>query len=383
MSPHPPSDPTIQAISRWWQAFSEQADTIDAFFRQQEQFDLAGWMQQHLKRVHPDLMWEFGPAVNGPGHRLVITPESRRELRPLVRELLRQAPPLPGWEFYEYRLPDPPELLRDVIAARTGEPCCDLVFRAEVGPFRRIDLKFASNLPVEQGDLTLEQAFVALESTLGEEILDRWIGLIELAEEQDPSTAPQRPLSQLKAVLDEEIAKLEELLPESPLAEIVSDEGWTVLELEPEPADEYPGQEDLLVGVTCMPEVWGNALSRVPFDSTRYSRCGERFCYLKLDGSEGLEGSQFADRGEVEEALNAALQPAGFGCVIGGGTGLKYSYIELALSDVRRAWNTIQSIGLVGQLPVRTWLLFHDSDLATQWYGLYDETPPPPLPVSE
>lgn len=32
-----------------------------------------------------------------------------------------------------------------------------------------------------------------------------------------------------------------------------------------------------------------------------------------------------------------------------------------------------------GHLPKRTWLLFHDVDLAAQWYGLYDDTPDPPL----
>jgi len=32
-------------------------------------------------------MWEFGPAVNKEGHRLVITPESAHHLRPLVNRI--------------------------------------------------------------------------------------------------------------------------------------------------------------------------------------------------------------------------------------------------------------------------------------------------------
>jgi Ca2+:H+ antiporter len=43
-------------------------------------------------------MWEFGRAIATDGHRLVITPETVKELRPLVDELLARAPAIPGWE---------------------------------------------------------------------------------------------------------------------------------------------------------------------------------------------------------------------------------------------------------------------------------------------
>ena len=92
-------------IDAWWAAFQAKAADLDALFSRQAEWDLPGWMQENLQPIHPHLMWEFGPAVEGPGHRLVITPESRRHLRPLVAEMLRRAPPLDGWEFYAYRLP--------------------------------------------------------------------------------------------------------------------------------------------------------------------------------------------------------------------------------------------------------------------------------------
>ena len=63
-------------------------------------------MRKHLQAINEHLMWEFGPAVQGKGHRLVVTPESRRYLRPLVRQVLERTPKLGGWDFYLYRLPE-------------------------------------------------------------------------------------------------------------------------------------------------------------------------------------------------------------------------------------------------------------------------------------
>src|SRR5215471_16617810 len=108
------------AIARWWDAFREQAPRIDACFRNGDEFNIPEWMDEHLGGIHPDLMGEFGPALKTAGHRLVITPENRRELRPLVREILSSAPSLAGWEFYEYRLPEEFERAAATVEGRTG-----------------------------------------------------------------------------------------------------------------------------------------------------------------------------------------------------------------------------------------------------------------------
>jgi hypothetical protein len=68
------------------------------------------------------------------------------------------------------------------------------------------------------------------------------------------------------------------------------------------------------------------------------------------------------------------------GSVVGGGTGRRYSYIELALTDVEQAWQQMGVLLSNARLPKRTWLLFHDTDLSAQWHGLYDDTPNPPMP---
>ncbi|HET6883237.1 MAG TPA: hypothetical protein VFI31_23910 [Pirellulales bacterium] len=364
-------------IANWWKAFESAAPRIVAHFRQQD-WDLPTWMQEHLGAVHPELMWEFGPAVRGQGHRLVITPETRRDLRPLVREMLRRAPAITGWEFYEYRLPEELSEASQSVQGRTSGNLNGVQVVASLGHFNLVDLKY--NFPPDSFD---EQeaagiAFVATESLLGEEVLDRWIGAIEV--EQGMAAERLIPLERLSEAVRSLIGEVCAALPDRPWHEADLDDAlWSALECEREAADDYVGQEDLIAAITVMPLMLQNALSNFLFDSQRYSRFGERFCYLKIDGSSGLEHSDFADRSEIEEAINAALRPTGLGSVVGGGTGLRYSYIELALTDIEAAWHSMSVVLSNGRLPKRTWLLFHDADLAAQWYGLYDDTPEPPM----
>ena len=126
-----------------------------------------------------------------------------------------------------------------------------------------------------------------------------------------------------------------------------------------------------------------NVNSSFAFDSVRFSRCGERFCYLKIDGTDGLEGSLFPDRAEIEDAINAVLRPAKLGTTIGGGSGHRYSYVELALTDVDGAWREMRLVLQEGHLPTRTWLLFHDDESSLEWRGLYDDSPAPLMPETE
>ena len=112
------------------------------------------------------------------------------------------------------------------------------------------------------------------------------------------------------------------------------------------------------------------------FYSERFSRHGESFCYLKIDGSEGLDqDGGFSDRGSIEEAIDEVLIPARAGCVIGGGTGLRYSYIDVALSDAAAAIPLIRRRLRAGKIPWRTWLVFFDAPLAHEWVGIYGGTP--------
>lgn len=379
-------EPTVDdPIANWWTEFRKQAPHLDRLFQGKEEWDLPEWMGRYLSAIHPHLMWEFGPARRGPGHRLVITPEARRELRPLVREILRRAPPIEGWEFYEYRLAE--NNFADAAATvegRVGGEIGPLQVLVKPGEFNCVDLRFLGFPPESDPQHNNSVAFVASETLLGEEVLDRWIGVIDV----DPQpVGDERPfaIADLQAKVTQLIEQIQDTLPERPWHEIdiENDVPWNTLEVDAEDCDDCIRQEDLLVAISPLPGLVQNALSGATFDSTRFSRCGEKFCYLKIDGSEGLDGSVFSDRGDIEDAINAVLRPAKLGSSIGGGTGRRYSYVELALVDIDRAWQEMRLVLQEGHLTPRTWLLFHDDERRFDWQGLYDDSPAPPMPEPE
>ncbi len=169
-------------ITEWWKAFEGQTEQLQALFSREAQWDLPEWMAKHLGAIHPRLMWEFGPAVRGDGHRLVITPEAAHHLRPLTEAILERAPSIPDCEFYAYRLPEDLALTKATVEGRTG---CDIRdFQVRVGRevHQRIDVSYFSPTAAAKDDpQALQAAFVATETLLGECCLDHWVGAIEIS----------------------------------------------------------------------------------------------------------------------------------------------------------------------------------------------------------
>ncbi|MEZ6122810.1 MAG: hypothetical protein R3C49_06495 [Planctomycetaceae bacterium] len=372
-------DQVLRRIDLWWQEFARSTDRLDALFRQTQQWDLADWMQRHLQAIHPDLMWEFGPAVNGRGHRLVITPETHSELRPLAAEVVARAPRMAGWEFYNYRLAETAQNTLPMVQARTGVDISNVTAAVSAGEHHRIDLVFRwDRLPTSEDD-AFDAAFVTTESVLGELAMDRWVGVIRVVDSSTEVEHGQRFLSldRLKPTFDAVQESLISQLPSEPYAALVEDGQWAVLKLQPTDAADYPERYDLLTCVTCNSDLVAATFSEAPFFSERYSRCGETFCYLKIDGSD-LSGMDYQDREDMEEAIRNAVEGQELGCLIGSGTGLRYTYAELALTDVDRAITAIRQVLREGNVPRRSWLLFHDADLSAEWIGMHEDTPPPP-----
>lgn len=389
LNPRSPADAEFRRqmlarIDAWWSEFAANSDRLARLFSREEQWDLPAWMQEHLGDVDGRLCWEYGPAVRGEGHRLVITPESHRELRPLTATIVERAPRLPGWEFYSYRLPESAESAQMMVDARTGGDLTGVEVQAALGEHRLVDLKFLS--PGASGpddEQALNNALVATETLLGEENLDHHVGVIAVDRlksgffRKKPSTIP---LDRLYDTVRSLISASRDQLPDRPhyawaTAEEIS---WYAVQMQPQEADDYPRFEDQFTAITPVQELWVATRCGRPFCSERFSRCGELFCCLKLDGAEGLEGSEFDDREAIENAINAALIPRKLGCTIGGGTGMRYSYIELALAQPDQALAALRERLQAGRLPQRSWVLFHDADLCGEWVGVYDETPAPP-----
>ncbi|MDZ4778786.1 MAG: hypothetical protein SGJ19_00870 [Planctomycetia bacterium] len=313
----------------------------------------------------------------------------------MVRTILERAPVIDGWEFYEHRLPEAVASAISTVRARTQRDVGDFKVRVTRGDDHLIDLTYTAPSIVDADARSASSAaFVATETLLGEACLDNWTGLVEAT-----PTPPTRgfgrffvrtankqrhfvELGRLRETVHALIGSIRDQLPRKPLYESIEGAKGTVWKLTPNEADDYAEQQDMFVGRSVSPAMWMAARSSRTFCSERFSRCDETFCYVKLDGSEGLDEDHFADKSEIEDALDEVLRPAVLGCTIGGGTGRRYSYIDLALTDVDKGIAAIKRRLQAGNVPKRSWIQFFDSDLAAEWVGIYDDTPQPPLAVS-
>jgi hypothetical protein len=156
-----------------------------------------------------------------------------------------------------------------------------------------------------------------------------------------------------------------------------------MFQMQPVEQADYPDRSDLFVGYTTLPDLWERFHAAEMVNSSDFSACGETFCYLKIDGIRGLEGSVFEDKSQIEDALDEALRHFKVGCVIGSGTGLRYSYVDFAVTDFPMASGIIRMVLCAGKIPKRSWMLFFDSDKAEQWIGVWEDSPAPPLRLSK
>jgi hypothetical protein len=368
---------TIATIDEWWRSFRAAIPRLNELFsprNAQNGMDLPHWMAQHLGAIDDRLMWEFGPALKEGRHRLVITPESARHLRPLCDEILRRAPAC-EFEFYGER---PPESIAEGLSmARSRNECEILVTGIECRPGKgnRVDLNVTANASASSHDLdrAWSQAIIICSTWLGEAVTDRWLGYIDVSASSTCGPA----LETLHAQFESAVNQCLRARHPRPYLEVAASSQWSIVELKPNPGQEITRRSDLFVYRTMDLGVADTLFRRLPFYSDRFSSHGERFCYLMLDGK-GASMEGFEDKSQIEDALDAALTQQGLGAVMGSGTGLRYSYIDLALSNLDNASDTIIQVLRQGGIVTNAWLLFHDDEWHDEWIGIHDDTPAPP-----
>jgi hypothetical protein len=366
----------IRRIDAWWDAFRTTGQTIDEFFsirNAHPDFDLPEWMRDHLGSVDERLMWEYGAAVGGKRHRLVITPEGARHLRPLADELLKRAPDC-NFEFYGARLAETLEEAIELARSRTGTEILVTGIDCRRGIGNRVDVNVTAGPKATDRELDVawSQARILCNTWIGEELADRWLGYIDVA----ASKAPGPPLESLKANFESVVSECKQARQPRRYHEAAEKAEWSLLKMEPDPDREITRRSDLFVYRTMDLEFFRTVRRGIPFYSERFSSHGERFCYVMLDGRDAeMEG--FKDKSEIEDALDAALAPQQLGAMIGSGTGTRYSYIDLAVTDVGRACSTMVEVLRKGRIVKNAWILFHDDEWHDEWIGIYGDTPPP------
>ena len=346
---------------------------------------LSKWFDQQVRQIDPRLHWEVGQW--GGGFYIAITAGMVLPLRPMQQEIVAAAPQIAGWNAIAYRPPIQAHWAIETVRLRSGLSASAPLVMARLGKFNRIDLTFKM-VQARSDEVGARQVAAALaEAVLGEEAFLRWVGEID-AEPLDrgPANNAYLGLAQLRSTVIGLVQTINRSLPQQAIFARPAPAKWPTFKLEPTPAADFPGQEDVTVGRSIVPAIRSAAMgegakpARFPFYSASFSRAGEQFCYLKLD----VPGVEFSQRRRqkyaVEDLIDPMLRRCGTGCVVGSSTGLRYIYIDLAVVDLAKAVGLMRpALGSLGIAP-RSWLLFCDSELAEEYIGLLPDSPPPPQP---
>jgi hypothetical protein len=287
--------------------------------------------------------------------------------------------------------PEPLERSVARVLEESGIDFSDARIRAGFGRGHLMDIVVYTRAVALADAASVRQAAAQLvERLLGQRTFEHWVDSVDVALLSRVSSLPvlntpqnrfpSHPLNELLATVNAAIQGVLEGLPERPCFEQLEQASWTMFELEPEAASDYAAQDDLLLATTSLPEMLKSYLRGAPFHSGRFSRRGEVFCFLKYeDDADDTAERRLEQRRGLEDALNGELVPAALGCVIGNGLGVRYSYVDFALTDVARAIDAIRRVAATASVGERAWVLFCDSTWSREWIGIHDDRAPPPF----
>jgi hypothetical protein len=344
-------------INSWWAHFQNKRKAIESFLDGRAQLDIEDFMTDYLQSIDENFMWEYGTEPDG-RYQLVITPETERHLRPLVETIIESAPKLSNWSFYAYRQPhglvDTAELVKD----HTGVLLDAIKFAADADEDNLINIIYKYE-GAKGAEALGDAVFMATEYLLGEEILDRWVGDMDFSDEATKG-ASLKPISELPNTIASLIEKIKKSMPDKPLATMRGSLKPQEITVEPEDELDETERFDMVAASTLVPKVWQAAHSGSAFDSCRFSKHNEKFCYLKLEGI-----TTAAKLTELEGKINEVLAKESLGCTIGSARGQRNGYIDLCLTDPAKAIAALKS---VPQTECR--LKFFDADWANESISL-------------
>ncbi len=190
----PGADP-VEGFWAWWRASgaSTLAEAFDTG-RVEGVVDLVG---PRVHAIHPGLAWEFAPGAVS-RHSLTVSAEGDPALRRIARRWLEAAPEADEvWSYHDLRRPGAVDGTLDVDGVHV-----DLGEVVVVAERHGTTLDVVLHHPLFPGleeETRLRVTFLALDTALGEELVELWLGTVATSDERPPDGVPLAELPRLLA----------------------------------------------------------------------------------------------------------------------------------------------------------------------------------------
>lgn len=347
---------------------------------------------REIASVHPGLVVEVHSRPSG--LNVVVSPAEDDGLSVLCEEVIAGSKMISGVSFCRHE----PELsVQEATTDVVGRTTLDLsAARARIGFSRGHLLEAVVCCPSYSSatdERVLSAADLLVRRLVGDALFDEWFGAVDIAplprggplrvlEDRTSATEDALPLDQVLPAARAAVSAVKDGLSAEPYHLFCERAEWTLFEMDPPRQEEYARLDDLALFSTMLPEAMKSHLEGTRFASSRFSKHGERFVYLKTDTLHASPRERLELRADLEDALSYALVPGRIGAVVGVGVGVRYVYVVLALEALDRGLAVARKKLAALGVDRRSWLLFCDAEWAHEWVEIRDDAPPPPLHVN-
>ncbi len=340
----PPGPPTFnERVASFWSWFQDVAPRFYATIEASRCGDLSDETSAKVDEYLPSFNWVYGPGAGGVGHSFTLTGEGVVHRQLLALQWLARAPKISGWTFYAARQPQPIKGCAIVVGGVRFETkeiwvtpnldveakCVDLTVWHPL--WERIDEK-------QRGMVT----FLFLDGALGEYGTNWWMGDVTYGKDRLADSFP-----------------LEELADH--VARVVAERGWkkyppgesqTLFRLR-ERSGAFP-RGDTISQSSAVPRLFRDFIQADGDLADPLAGSGADYVYISIETGFFPAGGQVAKRGEIEDALDAALGKISAGRSIGGAMGTERCYVDLLLFDGPRSLDVVCEILRAQQVPAGT-----------------------------
>jgi hypothetical protein len=327
--------PFRERVARFARALDEAGPAIQSAFERGEAELVAPRIQAIVDELIPGLAWTLCPGRDEQGLGLALSPEGDRHRRLLTGWVAERHPELGGLDLFPAKPANPSAdswiLGLDDHELRAEQFRVDAQIDAAHGA---VDVRLHHPVFADCDERTRAwAAFLWLDEALGEDLVMRGVGTIETTDEAaGPDAVDGRQLRARVRALVQEAGGDPDLPPAGSFSMVRIPEGT---------ARDGAFRADARFGTTRFVPLLSLWIDEEAADPLAPLGAGYAALGFPLDRLE--EGRAADQRGEIEDAIDEALQAAAAGCVLGGLFGPRLAYVDLLTLCPEAAENAVRA----------------------------------------
>lgn len=346
----------LSKIMQFWERFSKEEKAMRIVEKGKAAKDNAKlWIEEELLNIDPNIEWDLRTDPDNPSQNiLVLTSRLHWGNRPLVEEMVKQAPKTEGWKFMNTRPKAPPHLIEILLATSNNGTFNDFNIECSESKEHLINILYKeSGMQESNSAESRRKAVEIVDLLIGQDNEDQWIGAL-VTEKSDKVLPKEEACKKFIAEFNQLKTKLLQERFEKPIVQMNEEERQNAYD------------------VLC------DAFTSFPFDSRRFSKYNEKFCYLTVKKENTFKTPEAIEL-KISE-LDKALRAENCGCALGGSFDLADKfYFDLCITDIDKATRVLRTFSSKNGYGKNSWLEFYDDIWISEWIGMEPDSTVPEM----